>query len=85
MIIFDDGANSDAAAQFNCNVLTVATYPNKSSGAEQCALYGAAQSIAQNPALLGNLNLGFMMFGPTARAVCSGFPTPPRRPTKSSC
>ena len=81
VIIFDDGSNSDAAATFDCKVLSVAN-PNKSSGAEQCALYGAAQSIAQNPALLGNLNLGFMMFDPNSPGGVFRFPyasTPPNQ------
>ena len=76
VIIFDDGANSDANASFTCSAtgLTVAN-PSKSSGAEQCALYGAAQSIANNPSLLGNVNLGLMMFDPKSPGGLFRFPT----------
>ncbi|CAJ0796134.1 pilus assembly protein [Ralstonia holmesii] len=76
LIIFDDGANSDANAQFTCSVqgLTVAN-PKKSSGAEQCALYGAIQSINSTSPLLGNLNLGLMMFDPKSPGGIFRFPS----------
>ena len=76
LIVFDDGANSDANATFTCSAkgLTVAN-PSKSSGAEQCALYGAAQSIANNPSLLGNVNLGLMMFDPKSPGGLFTFPS----------
>jgi len=76
LIVFDDGANSDANASFTCSAkgLTVAN-PSKSSGAEQCALYGAAQSIANNAALLGNINLGLMMFDPKSPGGLFTFPS----------
>ncbi|UCF22474.1 MAG: pilus assembly protein PilY [Ralstonia sp.] len=83
VIIFDNGANSDASATFTCSAsgLTVSS-PGKSSGAEQCALYGAAQSIASNSALLGNLNLGFMVFDHNSAGGMFAFPpasTPPQQ------
>ena len=76
VIIFDDGSNSDANATFTCSAtgLTVAN-PTKSSGAEQCALYGAAQSIASNPSLLGNVNLGLMLFDPKSPGGLFTFPS----------
>ncbi|MCT7315586.1 PilC/PilY family type IV pilus protein [Ralstonia sp. CHL-2022] len=76
VIIFDDGSNSDANATFTCSAkgLTVAN-PSKSSGAEQCALYGAAQSIAKNPSLLGNVNLGLMLFDPKSPGGLFTFPS----------
>ncbi|WP_296227362.1 pilus assembly protein [Ralstonia sp. UBA689] len=76
LVIFDDGANSDAAASFTCNAtgLTVAN-PKKSSGAEQCALYGAIQSINSTSPLLGNLNLGLMMFDPKSPGGVFRFPS----------
>ncbi|NBF18181.1 pilus assembly protein PilY, partial [Pseudomonas sp. Fl4BN2] len=49
--------------------------PTKSSGAEQCALYGAAQSIASNPSLLGNVNLGLMLFDPKSPGGLFTFPS----------
>ncbi|CAJ0681506.1 pilus assembly protein [Ralstonia mannitolilytica] len=78
LIVFDDGANSDANASFTCAAqgLTVAN-PTKSSGAEQCALYGALQSIltAQNSVLRGNFNLAMMMFDPKSPGGVVTFPT----------
>jgi type IV pilus assembly protein PilY1 len=76
VIIFDDGSNADANATFTCSAtgLTVAN-PTKSSGAEQCALYGAAQSIASNPSLLGNVNLGLMLFDPKSPGGLFTFPS----------
>lgn len=77
LIVFDDGANSDANANFTCGAtgLTVAN-PTKSSGAEQCALYGALQSIQTSPnsPLLANFNLGLMMFDPKSPGGVFRFP-----------
>ncbi|AJG20803.1 pilus assembly protein [Cupriavidus basilensis] len=65
LILFDNASTWDASASFTCSTANVVSSNNagKDVGAEQCALYNAVASIKNSPALLGNLNLGVMMFG----------------------
>ncbi|WP_433865239.1 pilus assembly protein [Ralstonia wenshanensis] len=65
LILMDNAAAWDASASFTCGTPGVVGSNNvgKDVGAEQCALYAAVSSFKNNPSLLGNLNLGLMMFG----------------------
>ncbi len=65
LIVLDNASTWDAAATFDCKTAGVVGSNNvgKDVGAEQCALYGAVSSIKTSDTLLGNLNLGMMMFG----------------------
>ncbi|MGO4304469.1 pilus assembly protein [Cupriavidus sp. RAF12] len=65
LILFDNASTWDASASFTCSTPGVVSSNNdgKDVGAEQCALYNAVDSIRKSPTLLGNLNLGVMMFG----------------------
>lgn len=65
LILMDNAAAWDATASFTCATSGVVGSNNvgKDVGAEQCALYGAVSSFKNNASLLGNLNLGLMMFG----------------------
>lgn len=65
LILFDNASTWDASASFTCSTSGVVSSNNagKDVGAEQCALYNAVSSIKTSPTLLGNLNLGVMMFG----------------------
>ncbi|WP_197329730.1 pilus assembly protein [Ralstonia syzygii] len=65
LILMDNAAAWDASASFTCAISGVVGSNNvgKDVGAEQCALYSAVSSFKNNASLLGNLNLGLMMFG----------------------
>ncbi|MGO4581706.1 pilus assembly protein [Cupriavidus sp. 2TAF22] len=65
LILLDNASTWDASASFTCSTSGVVSSNNagKDVGAEQCALYNAVSSIKTSPSLLGNLNLGVMMFG----------------------
>ncbi|MHA6824616.1 pilus assembly protein [Ralstonia pseudosolanacearum] len=70
LILMDNAAAWDATASFTCATSGVVGTNNvgKDVGAEQCALYGAVSSFKNNASLLGNLNLGLMMFGTGSNA-----------------
>lgn len=70
LILMDNAAAWDATASFTCATSGVVGSNNvgKDVGAEQCALYGAVSSFKNNASLLGNLNLGLMMFGTGSNA-----------------
>jgi len=65
LIVLDNAKTWDASATFNCVTSGVVSSNNAGTdvGAEQCALYGAVAAIPNSATLLGNLNLGVMMFG----------------------
>jgi len=65
LILFDNASTWDASATFTCSTSGVVSSNNAGTdvGAEQCALYGAVAAIPNSATLLGNLNLGVMMFG----------------------
>ncbi|KWR89996.1 pilus assembly protein [Cupriavidus sp. IDO] len=65
LLLLDNASTWDASASFTCNTSGVVSANNAGTdvGAEQCALFNAVTSLANSPTLLGNLNLGLMMFG----------------------
>lgn len=65
LIIMDNASTWNASATFTCDTSGVVSSNNANTdvGAEQCALYDAVNAFKNSPSLLGNLNLGLMMFG----------------------
>lgn len=64
MVLLDNSAAWDASVSFNCEGFTVpANNVDKAVGFEQCALYNAVQAIGSSPSLVGNINMGLMLFG----------------------
>ncbi|WP_454765937.1 pilus assembly protein [Cupriavidus campinensis] len=65
LIVLDNASTWDADANFTCSIDGVVQTNNagKDVGAIQCALYKAVASIRKSPTLLGNVNIGLMMFG----------------------
>ena len=65
LIMLDNAAAWDAAASFTCpdNNVVGSNNTSKDVGFEQCALYEAMKGIGNSPALLGKINIGFMIFG----------------------
>ena len=65
LIVLDNASAWNASANFTCSTSGVVSSNNANTdaGAEQCALYNAVNSILKSPTLLGNINLGIMMFG----------------------
>ena len=66
LIVLDNSGAWNASVNFTCPS-TVMTLPpgnlNTAGGFEQCSLYSVLQTIATNTNLVGNLNMGLMLFG----------------------
>ena len=65
LMILDNSGAWNSNVSFTCPA-TVLTLPknneNTAGGFEQCALYNVLQNISTNTALLGNFNMGLMLF-----------------------
>ena len=83
LIVMDNASTWDASATFTCDTAGVVSKNNAGTdvGAEQCALYDAVNSFKNSPTLLGNLNLGLMMFG-SGNNVGGQFQFPSTPPTQ---
>jgi type IV pilus assembly protein PilY1 len=65
LVVLDNSGAWNSNVSFTCPS-TVLTLPNgnenTAGGFEQCAIYNVLQSISLNTALLGNFNMGMMLF-----------------------
>lgn len=65
MILLDNASAWNGDTSFNCPGFSVpANNQGKVVGFEQCGLYTAASAIGDAEQLLGNINMGLMMFAP---------------------
>lgn len=88
LILLDNAAAWDANVTVNCTSPGYVSSGNSTSnvGAEQCALHAAVATLAQNPAMAGNMNMGLMMFGNSSnyggqfRFQAATPPSPPPSP-----
>ncbi|CAJ0801206.1 hypothetical protein LMG19083_03551 [Ralstonia psammae] len=83
LILMDNASTWNASAPFTCDTTGVVSSNNANTdvGAEQCALYDAVNAFKNSPSLLGNLNLGLMMFG-TGNNVGAKFQYPSTPPAQ---
>lgn len=76
LILLDNASAWNGSVSFTCPTSGVVSSNNsgKDVGFEQCSLYQAVTAIGTNPALLGKINMGLMLFDPSSNGGWFRFP-----------
>ena len=76
LILLDNASAWNGSVSFSCpnTGVVLANNAGKDVGFEQCSLYQAVTAIGTNPALLGKINMGLMLFDPSSNGGWFRFP-----------